>query len=59
MKRSILVLGSILILTLSVLTFIHFSNDHKECSTFVENKIDKDGNNVVSEKHVCKEKYNF
>jgi|688.fasta_scaffold1274504_2 hypothetical protein len=59
MKRSILILGSILVLTLSVLTFIYFSNDHKECSKYVENKVDTNGNNVVSKKHVCKEKYNF
>jgi hypothetical protein len=59
MKRSILILGSILILTLSVLTFIHFSNDHKECSTNVENKVDKNGNNVVTRNHICQEKYNF
>lgn len=59
MKRNFLVLVSILIVTLSVLTFIHFSNDHKECSTSVDNKVDKNGIKIILEKHVCKENYNF
>jgi hypothetical protein len=59
MKISILILGSILILTLSVLTFIHFSNDHIECITIVKKEMDKNGNKITKEEHICKEKYNF
>ncbi|HAT76417.1 MAG TPA: hypothetical protein DCS19_06135 [Flavobacterium sp.] len=59
MKRSILILVSILILTLSVLTFIRFSNDHIECGTIVKKEVDKNGNKINKEEHICKEKYNF
>lgn len=60
MKRNIIIiLGFILILTLSVLAFIRFSNDHIECNAVVINKLEKNGNKVVLEKHICKEKYNF
>jgi hypothetical protein len=59
MKKNIFILGSFLIVTLSVLTFIHFSNDHLECHTDISTKIDSNGNVVKEEKHICNEKYNF
>ena len=59
MKRNILILGLILVATISALTFIHFSNDHEECFIEISTKIDSNGNAVKEEKHICKEKYNF
>ena len=59
MKRNIFIIGFILIVTISVLTFIHFSNDHKECFTEISTETDSNGNVVKEEKHICKEKYNF
>jgi hypothetical protein len=59
MKRSVLILGSILVLTLSVLTFIDFSNDYIECVTIVKKEMDKNGKKNNKEEHICKERYNF
>jgi hypothetical protein len=59
MKRNILILGLILVATISALTFIHFSNDHEECFIEISTKIDSNGNEVKEEKHICEEKYNF
>ena len=59
MKRNILILGFILVVTITALTFIHFSNDHEECFTKITTKIDSNGNVVKEKKHICNEKYNF
>lgn len=59
MKRSIYILGLILICTVSCLSFIYYSNDHVECETVVNKTIDFNGNVVKTEGHICKEKYNF
>ena len=58
MKRKI-IFGLILVLTISALTFIHFSNDHIECETIFDRKIDSNGIVIKTEEHICKEKYNF
>lgn len=58
MKRKI-IFGLMLVLTISVLTFIHFSNDHIECGTVVNTTIDSNGIVIKTEEHICKEKYNF
>ncbi|WP_157504773.1 hypothetical protein [Flavobacterium tegetincola] len=59
MKKLTLILFSIIISTASVLLFIHFSNDHIECET-VSNTVKKsNGETVITERHICKEKYNF
>ena len=59
MKYNILTLFSIIIITISGLIFIHFSNDHVECETTSESVKKADGKFVITEKHICKEKYNF
>ena len=59
MKRSIFILGLILISTVSTLSFIYFSNDHIECETVVNKTTDSNGNIIKTEEHNCKEKYNF
>jgi len=59
-KRTLL--GSILgivILTAGILTFIHFSNDHVECETIVENSVGINGEIITTEKHICNERFNF
>lgn len=59
MNRSTLIMGSIFILTISFVMFIHFSNDHIECDTIVTRELDTNGNKVTVEEHVCKENYSF
>lgn len=48
-----------LIVIFSLYGFIHFSNDHIECTTEINSTIDSKGNLVKEEVHICKEKYNF
>ncbi len=53
---------SFVVILFSVMTllFIKTSNDHKECSQIEETKTLNNGSIVVTtNKHVCKEKYNF
>ncbi len=59
MKKNIITLFSIAILTISCLGFIHFSNDHVECETISESIKNANSEIVIIEKHICKEKYNF
>lgn len=59
MNKKIIVLGSIVVFTIGGYIFIKTNNDHKECSNVKSITTDKNGNQVVSEKHVCKEKYSF
>ena len=59
MNKITLALGSIFTLTVSVLIFIHFSNDHKECDTIVKSHLDVNGNTVRIVEHTCKENYYF
>lgn len=58
MKRTIL-FSATLIVIFSLSGFIYFSNDHFECTTEINSKIDSKGNVVKKEVHICKEKYNF
>lgn len=46
-------------ISVSSVIFIRLSNDHKECSTVTIHTIDKENNDLVVQKHVCKEKYSF
>lgn len=59
MKRNIFILGLILVITISTLIFIHFSNDHKECFTEFRTKMDSNGVVIKEQVHICNEKYNF
>jgi uncharacterized membrane protein len=49
----------IFILSFSATFFIIKSNDHKECNTLEIKRKDTNGNLIVSQKHICKEKYSF
>ncbi len=47
------------IITIGILSFIHFSNDHIECENTVEYSIGDKGEKILTETHNCKEKFNF
>lgn len=59
MRKNVFILSLLTIATLSVLSFIYFSNDHIECENEISTTIDENGNTVKKEIHICKEKYNF
>jgi hypothetical protein len=59
MKKTFLIFFSIVTVTISIVTFIHFSNDHVECSYDSKTVVDQYGNTAKTEKHICKEKYNL
>ena len=59
MKKLTLILGSIIVATLSILIFIHYSNDHVECETVSNTLKNIAGETVTTERHICKEKYSF
>lgn len=46
-------------LTVSSFYFIYISNDHKECHKEVTTVKNSSGQQVITKKHNCKEKYNF
>jgi len=48
------VLTAISAVTLGVLCFLHFSNDHVACDTVVEHVAGESGEKIVVEKHICK-----
>jgi hypothetical protein len=58
-NKSKVILFCIVVLAIGSYWFIKDSNNHKECSTVKEYSTDKNGNQVATEKHICKEKYNF
>jgi hypothetical protein len=50
----------VILFLIMALVFIKNSNDHGECSQIQETKTLNNGSTVVrTNKHVCKEKYNF
>lgn len=57
--KLIMVISGIVILTISILTFIRLNNDHKECSTETTFSKKNNSEKIKVEKHICKEKYNF
>jgi len=57
--KFIVVISGIVILTISILTFIKLNNDHKECSTETTFLKKSNGEEIKLEKHICKEMYNF
>lgn len=59
-KRTLLgTITGIVLLTAGILIFIHFSNDHAECETVVENSIGTHGEIVTTERHICNERFNI
>lgn len=48
-----------LLLIVTIFYFVRITNDHKECGTEKSYATDKAGNQVITVKHICKEKYNI
>lgn len=61
MKKSTFVFTiiSIFVITIGSVIFIKYENDHKECSQKVEFSIGENGEKIKTERHICKEKFNF
>lgn len=61
MKRNTLFLTiiSIFLITIGSVIFMKTENDHKECSQKIEFSIGKNGEKIKTERHICKEKFNF
>ncbi|WP_299887898.1 hypothetical protein [uncultured Lacinutrix sp.] len=60
MKKIITVLACIAVLFIVAITFIHFTNDHKECLNVEEVVYSKNGSKKkMTNKHICNEKYNL
>lgn len=58
-KRTLIFIALLFVISFSTTFFIIRSNDHIECDTLVKKEMDKNGNQIVTEEHVCKEKYSF
>lgn len=58
-KRALIFIVLAFGIIFSAAFFITGSNDHKECGTVVKKEVDKNGNKVTIEEHICKEKYSF
>ena len=58
-KKFKIYLVVILLLAFGGVYFIRISNDHKECATEKIYATDKNGNQVITEKHICKEKFSI
>ncbi len=52
---------STIIISISIcgVMFIYFNNNHSECDTKTETSFGENGEKVIREKHICKEKYNI
>lgn len=59
MKKTFLIFWVLILGTIASIIFIRNSNDHKECSTIIVHSKEANGNDVTTESHICKEKYNF
>jgi len=61
MKKEVIlraILG-IALFTVSIICFIHFSNDHAECENIMEYSFGENGEKIAIEKHICKERFNL
>lgn len=61
MKKStfFLTIISIFVITIGSVIFIKYENDHKECSQKIDFSIGENGEKIKTERHICKEKFNF
>ncbi|WP_412985325.1 hypothetical protein [Pontimicrobium sp. IMCC45349] len=50
---------SIILFSVLVVIFITYSNNHNECETKTESTIGVNGETIITEIHVCKERYNI
>lgn len=58
-KKILILIALLFVISFSATFFIIKNNDHKECETVVKKELDKNGNSVTKEEHICKEKYSF
>jgi hypothetical protein len=58
-KRHLIYIVLTFSIAFSATFFIIKSNDHKECETVMKKSLDKNGQEVRTTEHVCKEKYSF
>lgn len=57
--KAIVLVGTLIVATVSIIMFIRISNDHKECHTTTKQVTNAKGNSVTIQEHVCKEKFNL
>jgi hypothetical protein len=50
---------AILFISIGIIIFIHFTNDHKECKIISETTFGINGEKIITDKHICYEKYNL
>jgi hypothetical protein len=55
-SMKIFLLGAIVLTTVAIVIFIHFSNDHMECENYTEHSIGQNGEKISTEKHLCRER---
>lgn len=59
LSKSSVIIIAIGVFAIGVLFFIHFSNDHIECKNVIESSIGLNGEKVITETHMCKERFSF
>ena len=61
MKSKVLIPSIILIFlaAVSIIFFLNKNNDHAECKDVVEQRVDSNGDTIISRKHICKEMFSF
>ncbi|TDD75540.1 hypothetical protein [Flavobacterium caseinilyticum] len=57
--RTPILIAVLFVISFSTIFFIKSSNDHIECDTIPKRELDKNGIEVTTQKHVCKENYSF
>lgn len=53
------ILAGIIIIGIAALVFIHFTNNHMECNTVTKISVGLNGEKVVVDRHICKERYKW
>ena len=59
MKKTLIISLTAICMSVMGIIFIKYSNDHKECETKTEIAFGDNDEKIVSEIHVCKEKFNL
>ena len=47
------------VLTVGILIFARYSNDHMECENYTEHSIGQNGEKITTERHLCRERFNL
>lgn len=59
MNKTFLFSVIVILISIGSIIFIIHTNDHEECELKTEINYSKNGEKIVSEIHICKEKYNL